>query len=222
MLTWQLIGTVMLLNLGGILTPGPDMFLTLRYAARSRKHAVAAVLGGHLCLTGWVLLTALGAATLLTKYPWLLGWIQLAGGLWLLFMAQSLVRSGWSEISFRRQHPGAVADIDLNERMGSVRTAFGQGLVTNLSNPKVVLYLSAILAPILPVGAPWWVVAVIVALLVAESFAIFMTIAFSVSTSTMRRKLLAASPYIDLVAGVFFVVASVTLLISGGSAVLGL
>lgn len=215
---WQLLGTLLLLNLGGILTPGPDLFLVLRLASRSRRHAIAAVLGSHLCLTGWVLLTALGAATLLGRYPWLLGWIQVAGGLWLLFMAQSLVRAGWREFSWRRRHAGVHPDIDVSSQLGSVRAAFAQGFATNLSNPKVILYFSAIMAPILPVGAPWWTVAMIVVAVVMESLVIFSTIALSVSTSTMRRKLLGAGPYIDLAAGAFFSIAGVTLLIVGGSA----
>ncbi|WP_288814342.1 LysE family translocator [Corynebacterium suicordis] len=198
-----------------MLTPGPDLFLVLRLAARSRRHTLAAIAGEHLCLTGWVLLTALGATALLARFPWLLGWVQILGALWLLFMAQSLLREFLS-----RRHLGPPPDIDLEGTMGSAWKAFGQGFFTNLSNPKVLLYFSSILAPLLPVGAPWWVVLLVVGLVVGESLLIFLTIGLTVSTARMRRKLLGISLYIDLVAGVFFTIAGITLLVMGTSAVL--
>ena len=84
----------------------------------------------------------------------------------------------------------------------------------------MLLYFSSILAPLLPVGAPWWVVLLVVGLVVGESLLIFLTIGLTVSTARMRRKLLGISLYIDLVAGVFFTIAGITLLVMGTSAVL--
>lgn len=221
MLTWQLIGTVLALNLGGILTPGPDMFLVLRLAARSRRHAIAAVLGANLGLFGWVLLTALGAAAVLARFPWLLGWIQLVGGLWLLFMAQAMVRSGLRELKERRHLSLDEFDVNVKQRLGTMGSAFRNGLITNISNPKIMLYFAAILAPVMPVGAPWWALAVIVFVVVTQAFLVFMGLALFISTDRMRRRLLSAGPYIDLAAGAFFTIAGVVLMFNGFTAVMG-
>ena len=61
--------TVIVANLLGALSPGPDIILILRTATRSRRHAVAAAFGIQVGVLMWVSLTVLGAAALLTAFP---------------------------------------------------------------------------------------------------------------------------------------------------------
>ena len=83
------IGIVMLMNMLGVMTPGPDLFLVLRMASRSRKHAFAAIGGIVTALVFWSTLAVTGASALLNKKPWILDYLQIFGGLWLGYMAFS-------------------------------------------------------------------------------------------------------------------------------------
>ena len=208
-MTLELVGTVLVLNFVGILTPGPDMFLILRLAAKSRLHALSAIAGIVLGVSFWVTLTIAGAAVILARYPELLGLIQLFGGLWILYMSYGLLKSA------RAQWGLKPADIDVNVLLGSRWSNFRHGLATNLSNPKIVLYFAAIMAPLLPVAAPLWTNLTLSFVIVAQAFVVFASLAIFVSTGPVRRRVLAAGPWIDVAAGLFFLVAGCVLLFHG-------
>ena len=80
------LGTLVLLNVAGMATPGPDLLLLTRMATRSRRHALANVSGISTGLVLWVSLTVFGAAALLITYPVLESVIQLVGGVWLVWL----------------------------------------------------------------------------------------------------------------------------------------
>lgn len=200
----ELLGTILVLNILGVFTPGPDLLLVLRLSAKSRPHALAAVAGIITGASMWIALTIAGAAILLTRHPGLLTGIQLAGAAYLLYMAFTMARSA------RQQWNQPVHDIDVSEILGPPSASYRQGLMTNLSNPKIVLYLAAIIAPVLPAGAPWYLSVLLGLLLVGEAAVGFGFLAFVVSTARVRRRLLGAGPIIDAIsAALFFIFAAV-------------
>ncbi|QGU05255.1 LysE family translocator [Corynebacterium comes] len=203
-------GTLLVLNIAGAASPGPDILLITRTATRSRRHALATVLGIQIGVMFWCTLTVLGFAALLNAFPALLGFLQLIGGGWLVWMGRGMILGGLRE----RENPPA----DLEEaaaRLGRMRHAFRQGLATNLSNPKIVLFLSALIAPLLPASPSALLAAGVVGMLSLSSFILQVAIALMVSTPAMRQKFLRAGPWIDIVSGVFFIVAGSVLAFNG-------
>lgn len=200
--------TLIGLNLLGLITPGPDIVLLTRIALRSRARALAGVAGIVTGLVLWVSMTVLGAAALLTVYPAVLGGIQMVGGSWLLWFGSSLLRS-----AKKQRH--AETPIGVDDIIGSAGTCYRQGLATNLSNPKAVLYFASILAPLMPAHpSPGLSVALIVAIL-SSCFLGFSALVFLFSTSRMRSRFLKAGAWIDGVSGSFFLIAGATLIIMG-------
>lgn len=204
------LGTLVLLNLAGAASPGPDIMLVTRVATRSRRHAVATTLGIQVGVVFWCTLTVLGAAALLTAFPAILGVVQLVGGAWLMWMGRGMVAGGWAE----RSSPPLNIE-DAAARLGSVRSAFWRGLSTNLSNPKIVLFLSAMIAPLLPPEPGAAVAVLFIAVLSLSSLALQIAMALLISTPAMRQRLLNAGPWIDILAGVFFLVAGGVLAVNG-------
>lgn len=202
----ELLGTILVLNILGVFTPGPDLLLVLRLSAKSRPHALAAVAGVVTGASMWIALTIAGAAILLTRHPGLLTVIQLAGAAYLLYMAFSMAQSA------RQQWNQPVEDIDIGELLGRPAACYRQGLMTNLSNPKIVLYLAAIIAPVLPAGTPWYMSVILGVLLIAEAALGFGFLAFVVSTSRVRRRLLGAGPFIDAISAALFVIFAIVLI----------
>ena len=205
--------TVIVANLLGALSPGPDIILILRTATRSRRHAVAAAFGIQVGVLMWVSLTVLGAAALLTAFPEILDAVQIVGGGWLIWMGQGLVRSGWEN---RTSPPVGLAEAAA--ALGTVRHTFVQGLTTNLSNPKIVLFLAALVAPLLPAHPSVGTSVALILGLAWSSLALFSVLSFVVSTRAVRRKMLVATPFIDLSAGLFFLAAGAVLVVRGVTA----
>lgn len=111
------------------LTPGADMLFCLGQGLRSgTKQAFAASAGIstgsiiHVCIAG------LGLGALLAAFPWVFDVIRWVGVAYLLYLAATALRS-------------SAQDAD-SVRLSS-RQAFQQGLIVNLSNPKVILFVLA-------------------------------------------------------------------------------
>lgn len=210
-----LVGLI-LLNLVGVASPGPDIVLILRTATRSRRHAVAVTLGIQVGVLFWCTVTVLGAAALLTAFPGILGAVQILGGGWLLWMGYGMLRSG---LATRKYPPADIEDAEGS--LGTIGRSFRLGLTTNLSNPKIILFLASLIAPLLPPSPSVGTAVVAILALSWSSLALQLLIALVVSTKAVRRTLLSVTSYIDIVAGVFFLVAGTVLIIRGAGDVFG-
>ena len=159
----------------------------------------------------WCAATVFGAAALLTAFPEILGAVQAIGGCFLVFMGTRALRSGIAQ----RANPPVDLE-DAAAQLGRLRTAFKVGLATNMSNPKIVLFLAAMIAPLLPASPPVWLAIALTLSLSLSAFLFFLVVATVISTNAVRRKLIAAGPWIDIGSGLFFVIAGIVLIISGG------
>lgn len=200
-MNWAAFMAMLGVHVVGMTSPGPDIFLILRTATRSRKHALAAVAGIVTGSTVWVTLTVVGVAAVLSAKPALLGGIQLLGGAYLAYMGAKMLRGAVAGI--RELRAGGTPAVGA-EALGGVDRSFRQGLMTNLSNPKIVLFFAAVLSQFMPVGAPWWVQLVYIAALLVSSLLWFGLIALTVSTEAVVRRMVSLGPWIDLVAGLVF------------------
>jgi threonine/homoserine/homoserine lactone efflux protein len=122
------------------LTPGPNMtYLALLSLSKGRKAGFAAVAGIALglCLIGTLSLLGLGA--IVSQTPALYETIRWAGFAYLGWLAYEIWR-GTPETATQ------AADLD----DVTTRSAFRDGLVTNLLNPKAALFFIAILPLFVP------------------------------------------------------------------------
>jgi threonine/homoserine/homoserine lactone efflux protein len=130
------------------LTPGPDMALTLsRGMTQGFRPAFHSVLGN--VAAGFIQVPAvvLGLASVLRAFPALFVGIKAAGGLYLGYLGiKAIIRCAQS------------AEVSLSARPGDAHDAFWQGFMTNLLNPKVLLFMIAFLPQFTtPDNGPEWV-----------------------------------------------------------------
>jgi threonine efflux protein len=190
--------TIALVHLVALLSPGPDFFFVSQTAvSRSRRQALFGVLGITLGITWWSALALLGLQLVLHRLAWLQQLIAIAGGLYLLWMGLRLLRGAFTRAPV--VHGAARAT------PGGELATLRAGLLTNLANPKVVVYFgsvfSAFLGDRVDAATRWglW------ALIVAETFAWFALVAAFFALPAMRRGYLRLARWIDGLAGAVFV-----------------
>jgi threonine/homoserine/homoserine lactone efflux protein len=137
---WLFIATAVVL----ILTPGQDTFFILgRSIASGRPAGIAAALGVSAGTIVHTCAAALGLSALLATSPYAFMAVKLAGAAYLLYIGGRALLSrsnGW---------PGADAGGEADGRW----PAFRQGIVTNLLNPKVALFVLALMPQFISAGS---------------------------------------------------------------------
>lgn len=129
------------------LLPGPDMILLLQTGARQgRGAALATATGLAIARSCHVALAALGLAALFKAAPWTFEVVRLAGAAYLLWIGIQCLRS----TLVPNLNTGDVAGMP-----GQWREAVRRGVLTNLLNPKALLFCSVLLPQfIVAEGAP--------------------------------------------------------------------
>jgi threonine efflux protein len=189
--------TIAFVHLIALLSPGPDFFFVSQIAvSRTRREAMAGVVGITLGVVVWSSLALLGLQWLLHRVAWLERAIAVCGGIYLCWLGVQLLRG-----AFRPAAPTAIAP----GRTTSAWTALRMGLLTNLANPKAAIYFASIFSAFLNDGvsaASRWGLWTLVAV---ETLAWFTFVAAVFALPAMRRGYLRASRWIDGCAGAVFV-----------------
>ena len=125
-----------------IMTPGPDTALTIRNVLLGgRRGGIFTALGVSAGQAVWALATAAGLAALLTASRPVFVVVKLAGAAYLVFLGATLLWGALRSRDARRPDArGARAGVPL-----AARSAFRQGVISNLANPKMAVYFTAVL-----------------------------------------------------------------------------
>ena len=127
--------------LAGQFTPGPDFILVLKIALNDGKKAGAfASLGISIGLLIHCSIAMTGLAVLLDTSTELGKAIKLLGSAYLIYLALNL-------LLIDRQKFLNTRNVTENAKSnGTASVAFFQGFLTNILNPKVIIFISAILS----------------------------------------------------------------------------
>jgi threonine/homoserine/homoserine lactone efflux protein len=119
-----------------IMSPGADTFLLLRFAIRSGRPAGFAAMAGILAGLSLVsLLLISGMGLLITQVPYALITVNVAGIAVLLTLAAVSARAGWLLLRNPVEDPAA------EKRLSG--SPFSISLLTNVTNPKVLIFYLA-------------------------------------------------------------------------------
>lgn len=130
------------------LTPGQDtMFIIGRSLSGGQRSGVAAALGIAVGSIGHTLAAALGLSVILATSATAFTVVKVAGAAYLIYLGARLLLS---------KHAAAAAVAGGVSRAASsgARAAFGQGILTNLLNPKVALFFLAFLPQFIDTTSP--------------------------------------------------------------------
>ncbi|WP_149184469.1 LysE family translocator [Streptomyces sp. TRM49041] len=126
---------VLVIALGMVLTPGPNMiYLVSRSLTQGRRAGVISLGGVAVGFLVYLVATNLGLSVLFVAVPQLYLAVKLAGAAYLAWLAWSALRPGGVSVFTPQDVP-----------YDSPRRLFTMGLMTSLLNPKIaIMYLSLI------------------------------------------------------------------------------
>ncbi|MEL4016686.1 threonine export protein RhtC [Dryocola clanedunensis] len=199
--------TVAVLHIVALVTPGPDFFFVSQTAvSRSRKEAMMGVLGITGGVMVWSGVALLGLNLILEKMAWLHSIIMVGGGLYLCWMGYQMLRGAFKKKVATEEAPAV--------ELAHGGRSFLKGLLTNLSNPKAIIYFGSVFSLFVGDsvgGAERWGLFVMIAL---ETFAWFTLVASLFALPKMRRGYQRLARWIDGMAGALFTGFGIHLIIS--------
>lgn len=163
-----------------IVTPGPDTALIIRNTLHGGRVAgVSAALGVAIGQMLWALFTSCGILGILTAFRPLFVALRLAGAAYLLILGIRTMQTALNSSSL-----ADVARPMVLKRESSVRISLQQGLICNLSNPKMVIFFASLLPQFVPTSHDTFV-----ALLMRGWIFSLMTIAWLITYSVAASRI---------------------------------
>lgn len=207
------LGSVFVVHVLAMLSPGPNVLVVTQTAAsRTRRAAVLVALGIATGAALWSAAALLGLAVLFAQVAGLYGALTVMGGMYLLYLAFGLWR-------------GAHRPLVLAARERAPAQTDGQayllGLLTNLTNPKALVFYGSIFAALLTPDLPAWVKVAAFAIIVANATVWHVALACFFSTERTQRFYLRVKLWIDRIAAAALALLGLRLMLPAWRALIG-
>jgi RhtB (resistance to homoserine/threonine) family protein len=168
--------SLLAVDLLAAISPGPNFVLVTQTAIqRTRPHAVAVVLGLVSANLIWCAAVVFGLSALFEFAPWLYGALKFLGGAYLIYLGVSLWRTASSKMN---------TESSLKKTLGA---AYIRGLLTNLSNPKSVVYFGSIFTLFMRPATPAWLKLIAVGIVLFDTVLWYGSVALLFSSNTVQR-----------------------------------
>lgn len=198
------LSTLIFIHFCALITPGPDFFLVSQTAiSRSRKEALLVVVGICLGAMLWSLLALMGLNIIFEKMTWLKQGLLIAGGLYLCWLGFQMLRSAFSK---NKQ------DLNPITLPRSPYLFFMKGLLTNLSNPKAIIYFGSVFSLFLANPLFDQHHSLLFIIVSVETVLWFVLVAFVFSLPTFRTAYQNFAKWIDGVSGGLFTLLGIYLI----------
>jgi threonine efflux protein len=181
---------IAILHWVALLSPGPNTFVVSNLAASgSRQSAVCAALGIAVVAGIWSTLAALGINAVFNTHHAVRIGVQVAGGCYLIYLGVRFWRS-------------SEDDTATSQLVLSPLAAFRIGFLTNVTNPKAVLFFSSVFATALPSNPSAVLVALAIAMAIANALVWHMILALAFSHRQVQAAYARSRKAIGRAAGV--------------------
>ena len=159
-----------------VASPGPSTVLVVQTAAVSRRGGLISALAMTLGSLAWAAAALYGLQALFAQFAWLHRGFQVAGGLFLVYLAVTIWRHA------REPLPEIQA---ATTRSGDGQV-FVRALLLQLGNPKIMVFFGSIFLSVLPHDMPGWMRPVVLAIVAFDEFTWFALLTLLFSGGTAR------------------------------------
>ena len=162
-------------HLLAVASPGPSTVLVVQTAAISRRRGLISAFAMMLGALAWASAALFGLQALFAQFAWLYVVFQVAGGLFLVYLAAMI----W------RHARDPLPEIEVLAG-GSDWQVFARALLLQLSNPKIMVFFGSIFLSVLPHDMPAWMQVTVLALVAFDEFTWFALLALTFSGNAAR------------------------------------
>ncbi|GEM77338.1 LysE family translocator [Vibrio sagamiensis] len=185
-----------------LMSPGPDFALVVQNATRyGRQTGFYIALGLSVGIALHSFLSLTGVSFVIHQHPLVYTVIQFMGGSYLLYLGIKALRGVISLIktpnSDQQSKPTSLV-------ISNKRHAFTKGFMTNILNPKALVFFVSLMSSIVPVGMSTVGKAIALVILFVLSLVWFSSLAWMLSTPRLQQLLHQVAIYIDGICGAVF------------------
>jgi RhtB (resistance to homoserine/threonine) family protein len=189
-----------------LISPGPDFAITVRNSlVYSRRSGLLTALGIATGCLFHISYTLLGLALLITKTPVLLHVIQYLGAGYLFYIGYKSLKA--------QSHLDKISGIHSKTDLKPMK-AFSIGLLTNLFNPKLMLFCVSLFSVLIPKDITLTNKLFLALILFTETLLWFSFVAFSLSGKKTRAKFEKISHWVERITGIILITLALKLLFS--------
>ncbi|MBL4828443.1 MAG: LysE family translocator [Aliivibrio sp.] len=191
-MTFELWLSLLAICILGAMSPGPSLAMVVKHTlGSSRTHGVATAWAHSIGVGFYALMTLLGLAVILQKFPKLFMLITVLGAGYLAWLGFNALRS----------KGGVAAKLKAGED-SSLQDAMRDGLMISLLNPKMALFFIALFSQFVAVGSELSSRITIVATPLLVDGLWYTFIAFVLSNDKVVKKLRTQAVWIDRASGI--------------------
>ncbi|OCG06691.1 lysine transporter LysE [Gilliamella sp. wkB178] len=182
----------------GMISPGPDFFLILKNSlSYPRKLALMTCLGVIMAICVHMSYCVAGIAVLITTTPWLYNALRYAGAAYLIWLGIKALLAKESATTYVCK--------SMPQQLISTKTAFMQGFLCNLLNPKATLYFLAIFTQVLDASSSLTDKLLVALIIWFEAILWWPLVVFIFQTQAIQRRYFKIQFIIDKLLGVILI-----------------
>ena len=203
----SLLLTICALHFVAQLSPGPDVLLIAKSSAStSRENTLKIILGISVGIVVWVVLTLLGFTVLMQQFSWIQQVLMLLGGVF-------LARMGWAMLNGGLKTLKQETNLDDAQQLAAAdsKNHFLLGLLTNLSNPKTLIYFSSVFSLALSSSASAHLKTQLAVIIPIQTFLVFALFMLIMSMPKIKAAYQRSGSYIDIISGGLFLIFAIWL-----------
>ncbi|TCB55699.1 LysE family transporter [Acinetobacter terrestris] len=203
----SLLLTICALHFVAQLSPGPDVLLIAKSSAStSRTNTLKIILGISVGIVVWVVLTLLGFTVLMEQFSWIQQVLMLLGGVF-------LARMGWAMLNGGLKTLKQETNLEDAQQLAAPdsKNHFLLGLLTNLSNPKTLIYFSSVFSLALSSSASAHLKTQLAVIIPIQTFLVFALFMLIMSIPKIKTAYQRSGSYIDIISGGLFLIFAIWL-----------
>ena len=198
-----LLAGVWVAHMFAVLSPGPNVLIVSQTAmSSSRAVGLATALGIASGAALWSIAAITGLSLILAAVPWMLRAISWLGALYLSWLAFKLWRGA-------RRSQSLMPQLTQN----GIAQGFMRGLITNMTNPKALLFYGSVFATLVRPEVPPWVPVAAFVLFTLNSALWHVALVFLLATPRAQDLYARLKPQIDLGASIALALLAVALMV---------
>lgn len=199
--------TVALAHLLAVMSPGPDLaMITRQTLAYGRSAGIWTALGIGSGISFHIAWAMFGMGWMLQRFPMLLDILRYGGALFLLYMGSRAIRAQPSTNDAANQEKAEP---------GSNAHHFGIGVLTNVLNPKALLFFMALCSAVITAATPVWLRLGLGLWMVVSTAAWFSMVSVTLSHPRVRERLISSGYLIDRAMGAILLALGIAMILNG-------